>query len=90
MGLYSENPAIEVKKKKDVLYHNIFAVLRYVSKKLMKIITNEFRSHLMQLELLFFTLFCPYSLFLQGITMLPPMTHFPSGEGLGWLFIGFS
>ena len=38
MDLYSENPAIAVKRKQkltntDVLYHNVFGVLRYVSKK---------------------------------------------------------
>ena len=47
MGLYSEDPAIVVKRKEKltnahVQCHNIFGVLRYVSKRLIKIITNKF------------------------------------------------
>ena len=64
-----------------------------------KLLQMNSESHLSAARNSFFTLFDPYSLYLQGISIPRPMTHFPSGAGLGspvtslsiisicWLFI---
>ena len=49
-----------------------------------KLLQMNSESHLSVARTSFFTLFGPYSLHLQGISIPPPMTHFPSGAGLGW------
>ena len=52
-------------------------------KKSWKLLQMNSESHLSAGQTSFFTLFGPYSIYLQGIYIPPLMTYFPSGTGLG-------
>ena len=64
-----------------------------------KLLQMSSESHLSAARTSFLTLFGPHSLYLQSISIPPPMTHFASGASLGlplsslfiisicWLFI---